>query len=113
MTGNFINDCVKCISMCNKEFSSEIAEWIEKLILTKIAGSDNDDLTDGSCEQSCTEENDEDTNDFRDFINRVSSCVEKCENCLVGNGTKFIINEDGNITVIGDNITFKKCEDYK
>ena len=37
-TTNFINDCVKCIDMCKKEYSSEFTEWIEKLMLTEIAG---------------------------------------------------------------------------
>ena len=37
-TTNFINVCVKCIDMCKKEYSSEFTEWIEKLMLTEIAG---------------------------------------------------------------------------
>lgn len=37
-TTNFFNDCAKCIDMCKKEYSSEFTEWIEKLILTEIAG---------------------------------------------------------------------------
>lgn len=38
ITTNFINDCAKCIDMCKKEYSSEFTDWIEKLMLTEIAG---------------------------------------------------------------------------
>ena len=37
-TKNLINDCAKCIDMCKKEYSSEFTDWIEKLMLTEIAG---------------------------------------------------------------------------
>ena len=37
-TKDLINDCAKCIDMCKKEYSSEFTDWIEKLMLTEIAG---------------------------------------------------------------------------
>lgn len=37
-TTSFINDCVKCIDMCKKEFSNEFAEWMEKIILEEVSG---------------------------------------------------------------------------
>ena len=76
---NFINDCVKCISMCNKEFSSEFAEWIEKLILTEVAGNSKDKLEDDSKEKSF-------------------------KGCFVDNY---------GITLSGDNVTFKSCNEDK
>lgn len=43
-TNNFINDCMKCINVCKREFCDEFTEWIEKLILTEVAGaSENTD----------------------------------------------------------------------
>lgn len=38
-TNNFINDCMKCINVCKREFFDEFTEWIEKLILTEVAGA--------------------------------------------------------------------------
>lgn len=38
-TNNFINDCMKCINVCKREFCDEFTEWIEKLILTEVAGA--------------------------------------------------------------------------
>lgn len=37
-TTSFINDCVKCIEMCKKEFSNEFAEWMKKIILEEVSG---------------------------------------------------------------------------
>lgn len=43
-TNNFIDDCMKCINVCKREFCDEFTEWIEKLILTEVAGvSENTD----------------------------------------------------------------------
>ena len=54
-TTDFINDCAKCIDMCKKEYSSEFTEWIEKLILTEIAG-DSDTKNDVDDKKNKTKE---------------------------------------------------------
>lgn len=85
ITTNFINDCVKCISMCNKEFSGEFAEWIEKLILTEVAGNSND----------------------KSDVEKIAKDLKKCIEIRQNRGTKITIDDNGTL-LLGRNIKFNR-----
>lgn len=114
-TNNFINECVKCINMCKKEFSSEFAEWIEKLIFTEITGdSDSKEFID-KCNK-CSGGFDvekliaelRDNADFQNVIKEViynSLFVGKKPNDNTEKGIS--VDEKGNMTIKANNITIE------